>query len=190
MKKKSFAVALVIGLALTAVLQEPWPVSNAQDAKNKKSVEESGKIRVIKEEGPSGHSTIGIAEDSVLVDSQKELPLTFKTLMTWKYDEENNPPTPKDIKNLNDRKVRLVGFMYPLQEGDSILYFCLLRTTQTCCYGPRPQYNQYVFVEMKKPTRFHRLDPVSCTGIFKVEPTPEEGFIYRMEGNTCEALAR
>ena len=190
MKRKSFAVALVIGLALITVLHEPWRVSKAQDEQSKKSVKESSKIRVIKEDGPSGHSTIGIAEDSVIVDSRQELPLTFRTLMTWKYDEEKNTPPPEDINNLDDRKVRLVGFMYPLQEGDSILYFCLLRTTQTCCYGPRPQYNQYVFVEMKKPTRFHRLDPVSCTGILKVEPTPEEGFIYRMEGNTCEALAR
>ena len=190
MKRKSFVVAFVIGLTLTTVFQGPWRVSNAQDTKNRKNVEETGKIRVIKEQGPSGHSTIGIAEDSVVVNSRKELPLTFKNLMTWKYDEEKNTPPPEDINNLDDRKVRLVGFMYPLQEGNSILYFCLLRTTQTCCYGPRPQYNQYVFVEMKKPTRFHRLVPVSCTGILKVEPTPEEGFIYRMEGNTCEALAQ
>jgi Protein of unknown function (DUF3299) len=190
MKNISFVAVLVIGLALTAIFLEPWRESGAQDPKDEKSVQALEKIRIKKEKGPEGHQTIGIVEDSVAVDSRKELPLTFRTLMTWQYDEKINTSPPKDVRNLNDRKVRLAGFMYPLQEGASILYFCLLRTTQTCCYGPRPQYNQYVFVEMKKPTRFHRLDPVSCVGTFKVEPTPEEGFIYRMEGNSCETSAR
>ena len=80
--------------------------------------------------------------------------------------------------------------MYPLQQGDAIQYFCLLRTTQTCCYGPRPQFNQYVFVEMDKPTPFHRLDPVACVGKFRVEPTPDEGYIYRMVGEKCESISR
>ena len=108
--------------------------------------------------------------------------------MTWDYDVSTNPQPPEDIKKANGRKIKLIGFMYPLQQGKSIQYFCLLRTTQTCCYGPRPQYNQYVFVEMKTPTSFHRLDPVSCTGKLRVEPTPDEGFIYRMEGETCSVV--
>jgi len=92
------------------------------------------------------------------------------------------------VKRLDGRKVRITGFMYPLQEGVNIQHFCLLRTTQTCCYGPRPQYNQYIFVEMARPTPFRRLDPVTCVGRLKVEPTPEEGYIYRMEGEACEAI--
>jgi hypothetical protein len=62
--------------------------------------------------------------------------------------------------------------------------FCLLRSTQTCCYGPRPQYNQYVFVEMPKPARFERLAPVVVEGKFIVDPKPDEGYIYRMEGQS------
>ncbi|MEM4298293.1 MAG: DUF3299 domain-containing protein, partial [Nitrososphaerota archaeon] len=116
------------------------------------------------------------------------LPLTFSTLMTWQYEPKSNSSPPETIKRLDGHKVRVIGFMYPLQEGASIQYFCLLRTTQTCCYGPRPQYNQYIFVEMAKPTTFYRLDPVSCVGKFKVDPNPEEGFIYRMEGERCEAV--
>jgi hypothetical protein len=51
------------------------------------------------------------------------------------------------------------------------------------------KYNQYIFVEMSKPTGFRRLDPVTCVGKLKVEPTPEEGFIYRMEGEICETVS-
>jgi hypothetical protein len=47
-----------------------------------------------------------------------------------------------------------------------------------------------VFVEMEKPTKFQRLEPVSCVGKFRVDPTPDEGFIYRMEGETCELVGK
>jgi hypothetical protein len=33
-----------------------------------------------------------------------------------------------------------------------------------------------------------RLDPVSCTGRFKVDPALDERFIYPMEGEICEAV--
>lgn len=141
---------------------------------------------VVKEEkGPAGHKTIGIHERLAEKDTGKEIRVSFSTLMTWDYDASTNPPPPEQIKQVDGRNVKLVGFMYPLQQGKSIQYFCLLRTTQTCCYGPKPQFNQYVFVEMKAPTAFYRLDPVSCTGKLMVEPTPDEGFIYRMEGEAC-----
>ncbi len=189
MDVRSLVVAMA-GLVLLNTAQGLWQSSDAQDKAYKDKASRGGEVRVIQEEGPKGHKTIGIDEGSVVGDARKEVQLTFRTLMAWKYDAERNSPPPEEIKTLNDRTVRLVGFMYPLQEGASIRYFCLLRTTQTCCYGPRPQYNQYVFVEMDKPTRFYRLDPVSCVGRFKVEPTPEEGFIFRMEGKTCESVAR
>ena len=148
------------------------------------------KIIIKEEKGPEGHSTIGIDESSIKEDARKELRLTFSNLMTWEYEASSDSPPPEKIKKLDGRNVRLVGFMYPLQQGKTIQYFCLLRTTQTCCYGPRPQYNQYVFVEMERQTAFYRLDAVACTGKLRIEPTPDEGFIYRMEGETCETFSR
>jgi len=151
---------------------------------------DSQAVRVIQEQGPSGHTTIGIDESTIAAEPGKESPLTFSTLMTWEFDPNGNSAAPEAIKQLDGRRVTITGFMFPLQQGASLEYFCLLRTTQTCCYGPRPQYNQYVFVEMKEPTTFHRLDPVSCAGTFHVDPTPEEGFIYRMEGLRCEIQSK
>jgi hypothetical protein len=146
---------------------------------------------IIKEEkGPSGHSTIGIDENSIDIDPTQTLALTFASLMRWEYDADSDTPPPEKVAELDGRRVRLTGFMYPLQQGDPIQYFCLLRTTQTCCYGPRPQFNQYVFVEMDAPTQFYRLDPVSCAGTFRVEPMPDEGYIYRIEGEKCEAISK
>jgi len=183
-------LAVILILVIASLGPGFWYVCESQEKAAKREDIKGNKVGVVEEEGPAGHQTIGIDESSILEDSGKELLLRFSSLMTWDYKPESNSPPPEKIKKLHGRNIRLTGFMFPLQEGKSIQYFCLLRTTQTCCYGPRPQYNQYVFVEMAKPTEFHRLDPISCVGIFKVEPTPQEGFIYRLEGKSCETLSK
>jgi hypothetical protein len=180
-------IVLTVAVAMICAAGITLTIAQAED-KQTETVKQGGVV-IKKETGPAGHATIGIVEDALDLEKIKEMPLTFKTLMNWDYDVSNNSPAPEIVQKLDGRKVRLTGFMYPLQEGKEIQYFCLLRSTQTCCYGPRPQYNQYVFVEMDKPTTFHRLDPVSCVGKFKVDPVPDEGFIYRMEGLTCESTA-
>jgi hypothetical protein len=147
-------------------------------------------LSIVTEEGPAGHQTIGIDESSVSEETGKEVLLRFSTLMSWEYNADDPGSPPDQVSRLDGCKVRITGFMYPLQEGNTIQYFCLLRTTQTCCYGPRPQFNQYIFVEMDEPTEFHRLEPVRCKGRFRVDPTPEEGFIFRMEGQSCENATR
>jgi len=178
---------LIGALTLAWAAQGLLDVSRAEQPGERKVITK-GKVKIIEEKGPAGHKTIGIDESSLGQDASKELPLTFSTLMTWEYEAKRRIPPPDNVKRLDGRKIRITGFMFPLLEGSNIQSFCLLRTTQTCCYGPRPQYNQYIFVEMAKPTSFKRLDPVTCVGKLKVEPTPEEGYIYRMEGEVCEAV--
>ncbi len=78
--------------------------------------------------------------------------------------------------------------MYPLETGEKIRSFCLLRSTQTCCYGPRPQFNQYLLVEMKEPVKFQRLTPVLVSGKFVVDPKPDDGYVYRMEGDSLSTV--
>jgi hypothetical protein len=182
---KRLRLTLLLGLALTLAPLGDWDLSEAQQKEEKKG----SKVRIIEEKGPAGHKTIGIDESSLGEDAGKETILTFTSLMKWEYDAKKNSSPPESVKKLDGRKVRIMGFMYPLQEGANIQNFCLLRSTQTCCYGPKPQYNQYIFVEMAKPTQFRRLDPVSCVGVLKVNPSPDEGFIYRMEGISCQAVA-
>jgi hypothetical protein len=182
---KRLRLILLLGLGLGLALLGDWALSEAQQKEEKKG----SKVRIIEEKGPAGHKTIGIDESSLGEDAGKEMPLTFASLMKWEYDAKKNSSPPESVKTLDGRKIRIIGFMYPLQEGANIQKFSLLRSTQTCCYGPKPQYNQYIFVEMVKPTQFRRLDAVSCVGIFRIDPSPDEGFIYRMEGISCQAVA-
>lgn len=151
--------------------------------KNKKT----GAVIVKEERGRTGHSTIGVDEDSMAGNSDETF-LRFSSLGTWNFDPDKAVPCPDNIKKLNNRPVSCIGFMYPLEPGTEIKLFALLRTTQTCCYGPRPQYNQYIFVEMKEPVQFERMRPIVVQGLFFVDPKPEEGYIYRMEAHSTKVV--
>ncbi len=143
-------------------------------------------VIVKQEEGQAGHRTIGVAE-GMLPDAAEARVLRFSTLAAWDYSTAASPPCPKAISALAGSKVTVVGFMYPLEAGSQVKTFCLLRSTQTCCYGPRPQYNQYLLVEMKEPVRFERLAPVIIEGKFLAEAHPQDGYIYHLDGASVRA---
>ncbi|MCY2927978.1 MAG: DUF3299 domain-containing protein [Planctomycetota bacterium] len=132
----------------------------------------------------AGHSSIRIDEGT-----RRAGYLYFNTLEAWAYNKDKPTPCPASVMEANGHNVKLIGFMYPLQEAANLTVFCLLRSTQTCCYGPRPQYNQYVFVEVAKPVKFERLAPVVVEGRFVVDPKPDEGYIYRMQGESVRPAA-
>ena len=136
--------------------------------------------------GPTGHNTISIDESSI--SGGKMSFLHFATLGAWDFDPQANTPCPENIQALSGHSANCIGFMYPLEAGNQLKAFCLLRSTQTCCYGPRPQYNQYLFVEMSQPVKFERLAPVLLEGKFFVDPQPDQGFIYRMEGTSLSPV--
>jgi len=141
-------------------------------------------VAVRREDGAAvGHNTIGIDEEGVAGVSNTLL--RFATLAEWQFDPKAPTACPPTVQKWQGRHVGCVGFMYPLEPGGMIRTFCLLRTTQTCCYGPRPQYNQYLLVEMAAPVKFERLRPVLVRGRFMVDPQPDQGFIYRLEATAC-----
>ena len=149
---------------------------------------EGDKVLVRAQNGSTGHNTIEIDESS-LTSRKDETMLHFSSLGKWKFFQDGKQPCPAEIKSLSGSEAKIIGFMYPLQAGSKIKVFCLMRSTQTCCYGLRPQYNQYVFVEMKNPVKFERFSPVVVQGTFFVDPKPAEGYIYRMEADTAAAIA-
>lgn len=134
------------------------------------------------ERGPGGHATIGVVEANNTTDKNaSENPLTFAMLGTWSYHQESPSPCPPAIQAHHGGSISLIGFMYPLTQGEMVRTFCLLRSTQTCCFGPRPQFNQYLFVETRDPVPFTRLKPIAVSGKFQVDPQPKQGYIYRVE---------
>ena len=171
-----------IGIPILLIL---FTMNHLEYHYRQKAIEKQSKEQnqiVVRIEGAStGHNTIAI-DDGQLLSNNDSLFLHFAMLGDWAFDPKSPSPCPENIKALSGQEASCIGFMYPLEAGDRIKAFCLLRSTQTCCYGPRPQYNQYIFVEMKEPVKFERLAPVLLKGKFFVDPQPDQGFIYRMEG--------
>ena len=145
-------------------------------------------IAVRAESNALGHRSIGIDEAHMTGAAGTRM-LFFSTLANWAYAANHATPCPPTIQGLSGQAVSCVGFMYPLEAGSKIKEFCLLRSTQTCCYGPRPQYNQYLLVECRAPVSFERFTPIIVQGRFVVDPQPDQGFIYRMEATSVERAA-
>jgi hypothetical protein len=166
-------IILILFLTLKTAPSLLWP------KQRKALVQDEGYVE--------GHYTVGINERALQKATDT---LLFSTLKKWRYERERPSPAPQEVSENNNKFVKVTGFMYPLESGPQIANFCLLRSTQTCCYGPRPEYNQYVLVEMDHAVPFERLRPVEVTGIFYIEPKPEEGYIYRMEGKNVAVATR
>lgn len=179
---------LAVGLPLLLAGFAANHVEHACRQRRLKAAADAGSLVVRAESSSSGHSQIGI-DEAALAGSRERPLLRFATLGEWAYDPRKPAACPAAISALSGREAACVGFMYPLEAGTRLRLFCLLRTTQTCCYGPRPQYNQYLFVELKAPVKFERFAPVTVTGRFVVDPQPEQGYIYRMEGTSVAPAA-
>jgi hypothetical protein len=182
-KKSLFAFGLP-GLLVLAAVNHGFDYSRQQAQKREKA---QPQVVVRMENSSLGHNSIGIDESSATGNAGPTL-LHFITLADWKYDPKTALPCPAAIRQFSGHEVNCVGFMYPLTAGTMVKVFCLLRSTQTCCYGPRPQYNQYLLIECKEPVKFERLAPVMVQGRFQVDPQPDQGFIYRMEAATVQRI--
>lgn len=183
-------VRLKVFMVALAALAVVFAANHAEYALRRQKMAAASKKRntvvVRVEDDKSGHSTIGIVENALGDESGAFL--LFSTLGEWAFDRRSPSACPENIRSLGGGRFKCIGFMYPLETGKNIRLFCLLRTTQTCCYGPRPEYNQYIFVEMDEPVRFERLNPVIVEGAFFVDPRPEDGYIYRMEGSSITTV--
>jgi hypothetical protein len=199
--KKWFAVfGAAIGLSVIFIVVLPSGGGRWTDAVNPKGrdtttddgsddpfLPKQQKLQARVEDVPYGCLTYGI-DESTLSEVKGIVNVSFALLARW---EENDlcefPQPPPAIAALHEKRVYVVGFMYPLESGEHIGSFKLMRSTQTCCWGPAPDYNQFALVTMARgKTRFERITPVAVVGKFFVECKPRCGYIYRMEATHVE----
>ena len=133
----------------------------------------------------AGHSSLRVEE----AGPHKAGVLYFSTLAEWAFSKIAPTRCPPAVTAVDGQWVKLVGFMFPLQDTADMKEFCLLRSTQTCCYGPMPQFNQYVLVETPQPVKFERFAPVAVQGVFRVDPRPDENYIYRIEATSVRSVS-
>tara|TARA_B110000879_G_scaffold201040_1_gene275679 strand:+ start:765 stop:1247 length:483 start_codon:yes stop_codon:yes gene_type:complete len=76
------------------------------------------------------------------------------------------------IAALNGTRVRMPGFMLPLQtSGSGVTEFILVPYAGACVHVPPPPPNQLVFVTLKCPCNAQDMfEPVWVTGTIKIDP--------------------
>jgi len=76
---------------------------------------------------------------------------------------------PTEIKQLDGQKVKIPGFMVPLEDNSrKITEFLLVPTPQACIHVPPPPPNQMVYVRMKKGVESKPGLPIWVYGKFKI----------------------
>ncbi|HVJ10076.1 MAG TPA: DUF3299 domain-containing protein [Burkholderiales bacterium] len=104
---------------------------------------------------------------------------TFSQVELVKHKDRYVPQFAKDVAALDQKLVKVQGFMMPLQTGDKQTHFVLTAMPQTCSFcmpgGPESM------VEVKSKTAVkYTFEPVVLTGklaILKDDPT---GVFYRL----------
>jgi hypothetical protein len=76
---------------------------------------------------------------------------------------------PTELKQLDGQRVKMPGFMVPLEdEQRRVTEFLLVPTPQACIHVPPPPPNQMVYVRMKKGTENRQGAPIWVYGQFKI----------------------
>ena len=104
--------------------------------------------------------------------------LQIKDLGNFDYDADKGGNIPDDIKKLNGAKIRVRGFMIPLDQADNISHFSLVPSLFACCFGQPPQIQHQIVVHTPKGKAVgYYPDEIVCEGTLKVEEKKDEGYI-------------
>jgi len=94
---------------------------------------------------------------------------------------------PDRIREFNDRKVAVTGFMLPVKmDGGLVTEFLLVKDPMMCCYGVMPKVNEWVVVKMVGKGVPPLMDvPITFEGQLQVGQIYEGGYLtglYLLKG--------
>ena len=102
------------------------------------------------------------------------------TDITTKLEKKRIVPVyPAPVAGLNQKKVRLQGFMMPLEPGESQRHFLLASVPMTCSFCTPGGPESMVEVRTAKPVKY-KLEAVVVEGTFHVLQNDPYGLYYRM----------
>jgi len=120
--------------------------------------------------------------------------LTIKELGNFEYDPDKGGNIPADIKALSGAKLRINGFMIPMDQAENISQFALVPSLFACCYGQPPQIQHTIVVNCPKGKAVSYFpDEISVEGTLKVDEKKEDGFIvsiFEIECSSVKPVAR
>jgi hypothetical protein len=120
--------------------------------------------------------------------------ITMKELGNFDYDPDKGGNIPDDVKKLTGTKVRVQGFMIPLDQADNISHFSLVPSLFACCFGQPPQIQHQIVVHTPKGKAVgYYPDEIVCEGVLKVEEKKDDGYIvsvFEMDVQSVKPAAK
>jgi hypothetical protein len=112
--------------------------------------------------------------------------LTIKELGNFEYDADKGGNIPEDVKALSGAKLRLSGFMIPMDQAEHISQFALVPSLFACCFGQPPQIQHTIVVTCPKGKAVNYYpDEINVEGTLKVDEKKEDGFIVSIFEMEC-----
>ena len=83
---------------------------------------------------------------------------------------------PKWLKELDGKRIRIRGFMFPPFQATDIRGFVLARDNQICCFGRKPKEYDLFDTFMRKGVTTHYIEgrPFDVTGVFRIKSEIEK----------------
>lgn len=89
---------------------------------------------------------------------------------------------PDWLKELDGKRVRILGFMYPAYKATGLKRFTLTRDTGACCFGPDPLL--YFLIEVNlaegETTNYIESKRLDVEGTFRIAPESDETELFRL----------
>jgi hypothetical protein len=127
------------------------------------------------------------------LDSRQPREITFDDikLEMQKGDPFNRDLLPERVTALENRRIRIRGYILPSFQQSGLTQFVLVRDNQECCFGPGAALHDCVVVRMHSGrTAAFSIRPVAVTGTFTVEelrgPDGKHLAIYALDGESVE----
>jgi hypothetical protein len=104
--------------------------------------------------------------------------MAIKDLGNFDYDADKGGNIPPDVTAMSGSKIRLSGYMIPMDQAESITEFALVPSLFSCCFGQPPQIQHTIVVHVPKGKAVsYYPDEISVEGTLKVDEKKEDGFI-------------
>ncbi|MEO1996775.1 MAG: hypothetical protein ABGZ17_16035 [Planctomycetaceae bacterium] len=89
---------------------------------------------------------------------------------------------PDWLRNLNNRRILIRGFMYPTFKETGLQAFILARDNQICCFGRDPKIYDLVRIALRKGVTSDYIQgrPFDVEGTFRIQPESDDGELYRL----------
>ena len=109
------------------------------------------------------------------------LEMSIKELGNFDFDPEHPTPLPGDVVQLSGSKIRLHGYMIPMDQAESISQFALVPSLFACCYGQPPQIQHTIVVNCPKGKAVsYYPDEIVVEGKLDVQEKKDDGFIVSL----------